>query len=488
MRKVPQSITKVPPFRMIGNIYFVGTVEASSHLIDTGDGLILIDTGYRENAETVVESITELGYDVKDIKIILHSHGHYDHTDATATLLTVAPNAKTYLSFRDLRYIKDFTPDFDIQDGTVVELGNTKIECWFTPGHTEGSVSFFLDVEEDGKTYKAAMFGGSGVNQLKKDFMNNWQVSYLCRGLFFDSVERLLKRKVDVMIGNHSWQNHTLEKRDRMKEATLNPFIDPLEWETYLTKLYNALWRVIRTESRTKFINYAHRGAQAYSPENTMQAFLVGVGMGANGIETDIQRTKDGKLVLFHDTTLERILGQSGRIQDYTYTELSCFCLDRGESFVKIPMLERFLTEFSGKNISFALELKVDDIEKEVLDLLYEYDVDKRTIITSFSLDRLRKVKSLDSYMHVGYLTKTVDDALIQTLLEIGVDELCPHASIVTAEAVEKWHRLGFNVRAFGVSNVEVMKSLYDIGVDGMTVDFPDRLAEYIEEKNPAVS
>ena len=90
--------------------------------------------------------------------------------------------------------------------------------------------------------------------------------------------------------------------------------------------------------------------------------------------------------------------------------------------------------------------------------------------------------------MHVGYLTKTVDDALIQTLLEIGVDELCPHASIVTAEAVEKWHRLGFNVRAFGVSNVEVMKSLYDIGVDGMTVDFPDRLAEYIEEKNPAVS
>ncbi|MBO4323696.1 MAG: MBL fold metallo-hydrolase, partial [Clostridia bacterium] len=224
---MPRGATKVKPFRMIGNIYFVGTVEASSHLIDTGDGLILIDTGYDITAPVVLESVAELGFDIKDVKIILHSHGHLDHTDGTETILKYAPNAKTYLSFKDIRYIKGFTPDYDIKDGDIIELGNTKIECWFTPGHTEGSVSFFLDVIEDGKTYRAAMFGGSGTKQLRKDFMTGWRVPYLCRGLFFDSVERLLKRKVDVMIGNHTWQNHTLEKYEQMQGAKVNPVIDP---------------------------------------------------------------------------------------------------------------------------------------------------------------------------------------------------------------------------------------------------------------------
>ena len=88
-------MTKVPPFRMIGNVYFVGTVEASSHMIDTGDGLILIDTGYEETADVIVESMNTLGYDIKDVKIILHSHGHYDHTGGTAKILSLAPQAKT---------------------------------------------------------------------------------------------------------------------------------------------------------------------------------------------------------------------------------------------------------------------------------------------------------------------------------------------------------------------------------------------------------
>lgn len=292
-------MTKVTPFRMIGNVYFVGTVEASSHLIDTGDGLILIDTGYEENAETVVESMNALGFDIKDVKIILHSHGHYDHTGATAKILTLVPSAKTFLSFHDIRYIEGFQPDFDIQDGDVIALGNTKIECWFTPGHTEGSVSFFLDVVEDGQVYKAGMFGGSGVNQLKKDFMNGWGVPYLCRGLFFDSVERLLTRKVDVMIGNHSWQNHTLEKYEKMKDAKRNPFIDPLEWDAYLTRLHNSLQKVIETECRTKFISYAR------CAENTLTALDESIEKGANGIQAEIYKAQDGAPMLSSGIKLE---------------------------------------------------------------------------------------------------------------------------------------------------------------------------------------
>ena len=477
-------MTKITPFRMIGNVYFVGTKEASSHLIDTGNGLILIDTGYEETADVIVESMNTLGFDIKDLKIILHSHGHYDHTDGTARLLSLAPNAKTYLSFHDIKYIKGFSPQFDIKDGDVISLGNTKIKCLFTPGHTEGSVSFFFDVVENGQTYRAAMFGGSSVNQLKKDFMNENDVPYLCRGLFFDSVQRLLCKKVDVMLGNHTWQNHTLEKYEKMKTAESNPFIDSSEWQRYLMRLSAKLSQIIEQESRTKFITYAHRGASAYCPENTMMSFYMGMQMNANGIETDVRKTKDGVLVLFHDDTLERVTGESGGIQDYTYEELKTFLVKKDNIFDKIPTLEDFLAHFAYRDITFAIELKTDDIEKEVSDLIFKYGLEKKTIITAFEMERLRKVKEYAPLLRVGYLTRIVDGEVINKLIQIGADEICPKGSLVTPEEVAKWHRIGFNVRAWGISNEEIMKRVYDAGADGMTVNFPDLLLRYIEEIN----
>ena len=80
-------LSDIPPFRLAGNTYFVGTYKASSHLIDTGDGLILIDTGYASTADVILESMQILGFDIADVKLILHSHGHYDHTEGTAKLL-----------------------------------------------------------------------------------------------------------------------------------------------------------------------------------------------------------------------------------------------------------------------------------------------------------------------------------------------------------------------------------------------------------------
>ncbi len=465
---------------MIDNLYFVGTKEASSHLIDTGDGLILIDTGFEETADVILESMAELGFDPKDVKLILHSHGHYDHTDGTAKLLTLMPDAKTYLSFKDIRYIRGFYPDHDILDGDIIRLGRTEILCLFTPGHTEGSVSFFFDVHEGGETYRAAMFGGAGVNQLKKDYMNRRKVPYLDRGLFFDSVERIVDERVDVMVGNHTWQNHTLEKLERMATAEKNPFIDPKEWSKYLWSLHASLKRVMATESREKFVNYAHRGSSAYYPENTMEAFEAGLAMGANGIETDVQKTKDGVLVLFHDKTLERLTGERGEISDYTYKEISEFSVKLGDKQGRIPTLDEFLTRFASEEIMLAIELKADGIESDVLELIGKHEAQQRTIITSFELNRLRKIRELDSKFHIGYLTNDISDETIRELINIGVDELCPAASDITSERVAAWHRIGFNVRAWGVKNEEMMRTVYDAGADGMTVNFPDKLVEYI--------
>ncbi|MBQ7336803.1 MAG: MBL fold metallo-hydrolase [Clostridia bacterium] len=479
-----RTLTKMTPFRMIGNLYFVGTKEASSHLIDTGNGLILIDTGYEETAEVIVESMHTLGFDIKDVKYILHSHGHSDHTDGTATLLQFVPNAKTYLSLKDVKYIKGFTPDFDIRDGDVIKLGNTEIRCLFTPGHTEGTVSFFFDVSENGQTYRAAMFGGSGTKQLRKGFMNKRDVPYLCRGLFFDSIERLLGEKVDVMIGNHTWQNHTLEKYEKMATAETNPFIDPLEWASYLQEVRQKLWDVILQDSRERFVTYAHRGASHYCPENTFMSFYMGVRMGANGIETDVQRTKDGVLVLFHDDTLERVTGEAGKVADYTYAELRAFAVKKGNLWDKIPTFEDFLAHFADRDITFAIELKVDDTEKDVADMIFQYGVEKKTVVTSFDLERIRKIKAYAPLLRVGYLTKNIDGAVIKELIEIGADEICPPGYEVTPQKVDVWHRIGFNVRAWKISDETVMKQVYDAHADGMTVNFPDLLLRYIAEVN----
>lgn len=477
-------MTRMTPFRMIGNIYFIGTYEASSHLIDTGDGLILIDTGYEENAETVIESMSALGFDPADVKYILHSHGHYDHTDATHKLIPLMPNAKTYLSFKDIKYIKYFTPDCDIKDGDVIKLGNTEVLCLFTPGHTEGSVSFFINVEEDGKIYRAAMFGGSGTNQLKKAWMHKYDVPYLCRGEFFDSVDRLLAEHVDVMIGNHAWQNRTPEKYEMMATAQQNPFIDPTEWAAYLKKLRGLLEGIILTESRELFVTYAHRGASEYRPENTLSAFDLGLEMGANGIECDIQRTKDGALVIFHDDTLERVSGEAGSISDYTLAELKEFDVKHGELTDKIPTLEEFLTRYAERDITFAIELKIDDTERDVADMIFKYGIERKCTVTSFELERLKKIHAYAPTLRIGYLAREISDDIIAELIALGADEFCPEAKDVTAERVAAWHRLGFNVRAWGVANEELMKNVYDSGADGMTVNFPDRLIKYIANQS----
>ena len=113
-----------------------------------------------------------------------------------------------------------------------------------------------------------------------------------------------------------------------------------------------------------------------------------------------------------------------------------------------------------------------------------KYGIEKKTVVTAFELERIRKTKEYAPLLRVGYLTKDVDDELISKLIDIGADELCPKGINVTRELVTEWHRLGFNVRAWGISDEEIMKKVYDAGADGMTVNFPDRLLKYIAESN----
>ena len=238
------------PFQIKGNLYFVGCYAASSHLIDTGEGLLLLDTGYPQNLYQVIHNIYKLGFDIRDIRYIIHSHGHYDHLGGTKALVELT-GAKTFIGKgdeeyangkKDLTWAKElgfvyyeaFEPDVIMQDGDVISLGNTSIEIVSTPGHTPGTVSMFFEIIENGKAYKVAMHGGVGINSMKYDFLKKYGLSTDCRQKFLEGIDRIKDRPVDIFIGNHAWNNDTLGKYERMLAGEADAFVDSSEWKRFL--------------------------------------------------------------------------------------------------------------------------------------------------------------------------------------------------------------------------------------------------------------
>ena len=240
------------PFQLAGNIYFVGSAPASTHIIDTGSGLILLDSGYQERLYLVINSIWQCGFSPADIKYIIHSHGHIDHAAATRALVELT-GAKTFIGEADCGIVNGsrtertwaneyntaqpapFEPDVLLHDGDKITLGNVEIDCVSTPGHTPGTFSFFWDVEIDGKIYRAGTMGGAGLNTLKSEYIRklhleneNW------RGAFRSSIARCRREQVDIFIGNHVGQNQTADRYKLLCAGNKYAFIDSSAWGNFL--------------------------------------------------------------------------------------------------------------------------------------------------------------------------------------------------------------------------------------------------------------
>lgn len=232
-------------------------------------------------------------------------------------------------------------------------------------------------------------------------------------------------------------------------------------------------------------INYAHRGASEYFPENTLRSFYAGLEMGANGIETDIQRTKDGVLVLHHDDTLKRLVGVDGRVCDFTYAELLAmdFGAFKGERFVgeKIVTLDEFLTHFGAMPLTLALEIKQSGVEADVLACIEKHGCRAKVIITSFKWESIAEVRRLDSEIRIGYLTGAITQETLDLLAEHRMQQICPKAANVTEEDMALARSRGFSVRFWGVGNEELMQRALALNGDGMTVNFPDVLARALK-------
>lgn len=253
---------QLPAFRVFGNLYFVGNRDGASWLLDAGEHLILFDTNYPTMDTLLIHSIWSLGFDPSKITDIIHTHGHYDHIGATG-LLTHLSHAKTYLGEADARmfrerpelsyldhaqytYLELFEADVAVCDGQCFTLGNTTLEAISTPGHCPGATSWFFPVTDGEKTYRVGLHGGAGLATIEKEYREQYGVDW--RNDFLASIDKLKDQKVDIFLGNHTAQNHTEEKLERLKCGETEAFVDSSEWRRFLLELRGHVVKLIETD------------------------------------------------------------------------------------------------------------------------------------------------------------------------------------------------------------------------------------------------
>lgn len=236
-----------------------------------------------------------------------------------------------------------------------------------------------------------------------------------------------------------------------------------------------------------RFYVIGHRGACSYMPENTYPSFDKTIELGSNGIETDVKVTRDGVLVLFHDNTMTRF-HLPGEISDHTYAELMDMDFGgwfspkfKGEHIVRF---RDFLARYGGR-VHLSIEIKGRGFEDRLMAEVEESGIATSDyMITSFYLDSLQKVKARNREVLIGILLDECSENNIQLCLDNGFECICPFAEVIDKAGVESAHAKGLFVRAWGVGNTDLMKVAYDTGADGMTVNFPDKLIEYMNSKN----
>lgn len=239
-------------------------------------------------------------------------------------------------------------------------------------------------------------------------------------------------------------------------------------------------------------INFAHRGASGRYPENTILAFEKALEFGANGIETDVQMTKDGILVLMHDEMVNRTTDGIGFVKDFTFSEIKK--LDAGSYFSKeyvnekVTSVEELLLMVKGKNIILNFEIKNNiieypNIEEKLLDIIYRYGMQKNVIISSFNHYSMVKIKKLSSEIKTGLLYMENLYCPEKYAKYVGAEAIHPYYYSVNREIVNKVKQEGIMINTFTVNDTNYMKYLMDLGVDGIITNYPEKLNKLLNKR-----
>ncbi len=228
---------------------------------------------------------------------------------------------------------------------------------------------------------------------------------------------------------------------------------------------------------------WAHRGASAYAPENTLEAFRMAVDCKADGIELDVQKTKDGKLVVIHDETLDRVSRASGLVKDFTYEKLKD--INVNERFPKlgtqyIPTLEEVYELIRPTNLTINVELKTGvifypEIEEQVLELTKQMGMQERVIYSSFNHYTIRKIKRLQPDAVTGLLYQDgMIDVFTYAKQTVQADALHPAIyNVLYPDFYAKCRKHGLKVHVWTVNEEEHMRLLCENETDAMITNDP---------------
>jgi metallo-beta-lactamase class B len=229
-----------PAFKIAGNLYYVGTADLAVYLIATPQGNILINTDFKQDVPAVKKSIEQLGFQYGDTKILLISHAHGDHDEATA-LVAKETGAKLMVMAADVPEEESSANgrpgahvDRVLHDGDTVELGGSKLVAHLTPGHTKGCTTWTIQVRDGVRTLSAVIVGSPNVNP---GYILVGNKNY--PGIADDYVKTFVTLKslpCDLFLGAHGAYFGMNAKYDRMKAGAANPFIDPDGYKAYIAE------------------------------------------------------------------------------------------------------------------------------------------------------------------------------------------------------------------------------------------------------------
>ncbi|MBK34299.1 MAG: hypothetical protein CME26_02065 [Gemmatimonadetes bacterium] len=240
-------------------------------------------------------------------------------------------------------------------------------------------------------------------------------------------------------------------------------------------------------------LNIAHRGFSAQYPENTILSFQKALELGVTWIELDLQTTADDQLVVMHDATVDRTTDGTGPVSEKTLEEV--LALDAGihrdEVFrnQRVPTFDQVLDQLDPvPRIVVELKFSGFDAIPRVLDAIASAGAQSRTVISSFDLPKLPRVKALAPEMPLTALLKAEGretQELISMTIDLGAHTIAPRCSDIDRSLVEQAHDAGLLVRAWGLGRDqgEEMSRMMDCGVDGMTTDCPDILQRLVRER-----
>ncbi|PHF01691.1 glycerophosphodiester phosphodiesterase [Bacillus wiedmannii] len=256
--------------------------------------------------------------------------------------------------------------------------------------------------------------------------------------------------------------------------------------------------KAINQSNRIK--NIAHRGASAYAPEHTIQAYKLGQQLKGDYIEIDLQMTKDGHLVAMHDETVNRTTNGKGLVREHTLEEIKqlnvgSFFNEKHPALAKkefedttVPTLEEIIETFRNST-NYYIETKSPDeypgMEEKLLEIIQHYEISDKVIIQSFSKVSLQKIHSLDVHIPLVQLLP-YKKAVQLTELEIKKYKtycigIGMNYKYIDSAYVKRIKKHGLEVHPFTVDNEKDMKKLLLWGVDGMFTNYPDRLHSLLQ-------